>query len=186
MKLVQGVGINDVPNSVKTKEYKTWARMLNRSYDEKLHQRHPTYSDCETSSEFLVFSKFRDWCQNQIGFNLGFDLDKDLLEKGNKEYHPDKCVFIPKEINLFIRVKKQTRGEFLIGVKRDKWGNYIAQISIHGENIYLGLFRSEIDAFQAYKIAKEQAIKDMASKWKDQIDPRAYTALMNYQVEITD
>ena len=32
----------------------------------------------------------------------------------------------------------------------------------------------------------EQAIKDMANKWKDQIDPRTYDALMNYQVEITD
>ena len=100
MRLVQGIGINDVSNSAKTKEYKLWADMLIRSYDEKLHQRQPTYLNCETSSEFLVFSKFRDWCQNQIGFNQpNFELDKDLLEKGNKEYHPDKCVFIPKEIN---------------------------------------------------------------------------------------
>ena len=34
--------------------------------------------------------------------------------------------------------------------------------------------------------AKELRIKEVANKWKDQIDPRAYEALINYQVEITD
>ena len=42
------------------------------------------------------------------------------------------------------------------------------------------------DAFSAYKKAKEAYIKEVATKWKDKIDPRAYEALMNYQVEITD
>ena len=29
-------------------------------------------------------------------------------------------------------------------------------------------------------------IKDIAEKWKSEIDERAYNALMNYTVEITD
>ena len=36
------------------------------------------------------------------------------------------------------------------------------------------------------KIARESYVKEVANKWKDQIDPRVYEALMNYQVEITD
>ena len=45
---------------------------------------------------------------------------------------------------------------------------------------------SKIEAFNAYKKAKENYLKELANKWKGKIDPRAYEALMNYEVEITD
>lgn len=188
MKLVQGVGVNDLPGLAETKEYRLWRSMLNRSYDKKLHQRQPTYLNCEASSDFLVFSKFRDWCQNQIGFNQpNFELDKDLLEKGNKEYHPDKCVFIPKEINSSMRTKKKSRGDLPIGVTLFKDGRYIAaHKAFNGKRVHLGLYKTPQEAFQAYKQAKENHIKLLAEKYRDQIDPRAYEALLNYKVEITD
>ena len=55
-----------------------------------------------------------------------------------------------------------------------------------GKREYLGFFKTELEAFNAYKQAKENFIKEQANKWKSQIDLRAYEALMNYQVEITD
>ena len=187
MKLFRGVGISDMIGVSQTKEYKLWACMLTRSYDEKLHQRQPTYLNCETSSEFLVFSKFHSWCQNQIGFNQPtFELDKDLLEKGNKQYHPDKCVFIPKEINSFLRTRKKMRGELPIGVTLSRSGAPMAMMNLGSGKKYLGCFKTPEQAFQAYKAAKEAHIKVLAEKYKDQIDPRAYDALMNYKVEITD
>ena len=63
---------------------------------------------------------------------------------------------------------------------------YAAQVSRFKEKIRLGYFSTPEEAFQIYKEAKEAYIKEVANKWKDQIDPRAYEALMNYQVEITD
>lgn len=187
MRLFCGVGINDVPGSVKTKEYQLWADMLKRSYDKKLHQRQPTYLDCETSSEFLVLSKFRDWCQNQIGFNqTNFELDKDLLEKSNKEYHPEKCVFIPREINSSLKTRKKMRGNLPIGVSLSQSGSFMAMFNRGGVTRYLGSFSTPEQAFQAYKQAKEAHIKVLANKYKDQIDPRAYDALMQYEVKITD
>ena len=50
----------------------------------------------------------------------------------------------------------------------------------------LGSFKTELEAFNAYKQAKETFIKELADKWKDKIDPRAYEALMNYEVSIDD
>ena len=39
---------------------------------------------------------------------------------------------------------------------------------------------------KAKKEAKELKIKELANKWKGQIDPRAYEALMKYKVNIDD
>ena len=50
----------------------------------------------------------------------------------------------------------------------------------------MGFFNTELEAFKAYKQAKESFVKEQANKFKSQIDPRAYEALMNYTVEITD
>ena len=36
------------------------------------------------------------------------------------------------------------------------------------------------------KQAKEAFVKEQANKWKDKIDPRAYGALMSYEVNIDD
>ena len=55
-----------------------------------------------------------------------------------------------------------------------------------GKREHLGYFKTEVEAFNAYKVAKESFIKEQANNWKDQIDERAYEALMNYAVEITD
>ena len=55
-----------------------------------------------------------------------------------------------------------------------------------GKRDYLGYFKTEIEAFNSYKTAKESFIKEQAEKWKSQIDVRAYNALMNYEVNIDD
>ena len=63
----------------------------------------------------------------------------------------------------------------------------MAQINKNkGKQEYLGSFATELEAFNAYKTAKESFVKEQADNWKSQIDIRAYNALMNYKVEITD
>ena len=89
---------------------------------------------------------------------------------------------MPEEINVALVKSDRTSGEYLIGVDfHKKTGKFRARHKKH-----LGLFNTEIEAFNAYKSAKESYLKELAEKWKDKIDPRAYNALMNYQVDITD
>ena len=176
-------------NGKHVKEYQLWKDMLKRCYGEKRHLRHPTYKDCEVSDNFKSYEYFYEWCNKQIGFgNEYWQLDKDLLAKGNKVYSENTCVFIPKEINLVLVKRTALRGEHLIGVH---WCNtnkaFVATVSKgKGKREHLGLFNTELEAFHAYKQAKECHIKEVANKWKSQIDPRAYNALMNYEVEIDD
>ena len=180
-------------NGVQTKEYKLWNSMLQRCYSDNSKKKYPTYEGCEVSDNFKSYEYFYEWCHNQIGFsNDGngnpFHLDKDLLVKGNKIYSESTCVFIPSEINAILTKRTASRGEHLIGVHWYKKGKaFKAQISKNkGKREHLGSFNTELEAFRAYKEAKEAFVKEQAEKWKGKIDDRAYNALINYQVEITD
>ena len=174
---------------VLTKEYMLWCSMLQRCYSDFYKKKHPTYQGCEVSENFKSYEYFYEWCHKQIGFsNKDWHLDKDLLMKGNKVYSEYSCVFIPHEINTVLVKCEASRGKHLIGVyyhKRDK--AFVARVSKNkGNREWLGSFKTEIEAFNTYKVAKESFIKEQAEKWKDKIDPRAYEALMNYEVNIDD
>ena len=176
-------------NDVQTKEYELWCNMLRRCYSDNSKKKNPTYEGCEVSDNFKSYEYFYEWCHKQIGFgNKDWQLDKDLLIKGNKVYNENICVFLPKEINSLLTKSAASRGEHLIGVCWSKTHKaFVATVSKNkGKREHLGLFNTELEAFNAYKTAKESFIKEQANKWKGQIDERAYEALMNYTVEITD
>ena len=176
-------------NGRNTKEYDLWYSMLRRCYSDNSKKKHPTYEGCEVSDNFKSYEYFYEWCQSQIGFgNKGWHLDKDLLIKGNKVYSESTCVFLPSEINTVLVKHTPSRGKHPIGVSwYSKSKTFIAQVNKNkGKPENLGYFKTEIEAFNAYKTAKEFFIKELANKWKGQIDVRAYEALMNYRVEITD
>ena len=180
-------------NDVVTKEYKLWHSMLVRCYSDAYKKRQPTYIGCEVSDNFKSYEYFYEWCHKQIGFGGDgsgnpFHLDKDLLIKGNKVYSENTCVFLPQEINSLLIKRESLRGEYLIGVHWSKTHKaFKAQVSKNkGKQEHLGYFKTETEAFNSYKKAKEAFIKEQAEKWKSQIDTRAYNALMNYEVSIDD
>lgn len=194
---VYGVGVvgNEAisDSGVCKKDYKQWANMLRRCYDKAYHVVRPTYKGCSVSDNFLFYPYFKEWCGKQIGFDnkddrkRKFVLDKDVLVKGNKIYSEETCCFIPYEINNILVNCEKNRGELPIGVSLEsQTGKYKAYITRESVFTYLGLFDDQEEAFYAHKKAKESYVKELANKWKDQIDIRVYEALMKYQVEITD
>ena len=191
---VHGVGVTGTKypitvDDVITKEYDLWHNMLQRCYSGAFKNKNPTYEGCEVITNFKYYECFYEWCHKQIGFgNQGWHLDKDLLIKGNKVYSENTSVFIPSEINTVLIKSTASRGKHLIGVCWSKKSKaFVAMVSrSKSGSEYLGLFNTEIEAFNAYKQAKENYIKELANKWVDRIDPRAYNALMKYQVEIDD
>ena len=191
---VYGVGVLGTKypstiNGVNTKEYALWKHMLERCYSNTYKKKYPTYQGCGVSENFKSYEYFYEWCHRQVGFgNEGWHLDKDLLTKDDKVYSENTCVFLPQEINKVLTKREVSRGEYLIGVY---WCNtkkvFVARVNKNkGKQEYLGRFKTELEAFNAYKQAKESFIKEQAEKWKLQIDPKAYEALMNYKVDITD
>ena len=176
-------------NGVLTKEYDLWHNMLRRCYSDKYQKKYPTYKGCEVSDKLKSYEYFYEWCHKQVGFNnQGWHLDKDLLIKGNNVYSESTCVFIPAEVNTLLVKSTASRGKHLIGVCWCKTHKaFVAQVRKNkGKREKLGYFKTELEAFNAYKKAKEAFVKEQANEWKGKIDDRAYEALMNYQVEITD
>ena len=175
-------------NGKKCPIYYAWVRMFERCYSKKLHESFPTYIGCTVSDEFKDYSKWREWYDNYQYKYDGWHLDKDLLIKGNKVYSENTCVFLPHEINQILVKCTASRGEHLIGVCWSKTNKaFMAQVNKNkGKREHLGFFNTEIEAFNAYKKAKESFIKEQADKYKDLLDPRAYEALYNYTVDIDD
>ena len=190
-KLVCGIGFNSgkypaTVNGKVLKEYKLWRSILSRCYSIKYQEEHPTYIGCQTSENFKNYSYFHEWVQQQIGFGeTGFELDKDLLLKGNRIYSEATCLFIPKRLNTLLLSCKAARGILPVGVSHHT-GKFLAQCSSGSASNHIGVFKTPEEAFQAYKQAKETFIKSQAEKWKDQIDIRAYEALIRYEVLPTD
>jgi len=191
--LVFGVGINDWVGNVNVDgkhiwEYKLWKSMLKRCFSEKFKQKCPTYKDVTCSKEWLSMTKFIEDVSQMRGYGLeGWDLDKDILQKGNKLYSKSTCCFVPHEVNSLLIKSDKARGEYPVGVYFHKpSGKFVAQLTINGRLKHLGLFANPEEAFFAYKAAKEAQIKVVAEKWKHLLDDRVYQALINYTVDIDD
>ena len=172
-------------NGKRLKEYMLWGSMLKRCYDDKYHSEHPTYRDCYVSENFKYYSYFKDWCSRQVGFNqTGWDLDKDILVRGNKSYSEDTCVFVPQEINKLLNRQDKDQDKYPLGVYYDsRENNFQSKINNGKKQVRIGRFDTAEEAFQAYKQAKEGRIKLLADKYRGELDARVYEALMGYQVE---
>lgn len=165
------------------KIYTTWRNMLRRCYDKTYQEVQPTYKDVTVCEEWKCFQIFAEWVEEN--YKEGFQLDKDILIKGNKIYSPETCCFVPQEINNLFTKRSNHRGEYPIGVQK-VCNNFQVRFVKSGVQICLGVFNTIFEAFQAYKTAKEAHIKEVADKWRGQITEPCYEALINYQVEITD
>jgi hypothetical protein len=192
--LIYGVGISTKGKYKRsqdgkgTKWYKMWCGMLERCYCPVRHISDPSYKGCSVDPRFHRFQDFMEWVVIQIGFlDCDSHLDKDLLFKGNKIYGPDTCVLLNFDLNMLLTKRNASRGKYPIGVTFHKASNkFRARVRKEGVDVHLGGFMDIESAFKAHKEAKESHMKDMAAKYKDVIDPRAYFALMNYTVSITD
>ena len=80
-------------NNIKTEEYIKWISMFVRCYDDKYHERQPSYIGCTVAEPFQNFQIFAEWYNHNI-------------YEGNKIYSPATCCFLPKEINTAINYKR--------------------------------------------------------------------------------
>lgn len=184
-------------NRIVIKEYNVWSNMLERCFKE--NKRNIRYQDVTCCEEWLYFPNFYEWLHSQENFEKWlngkkWDLDKDILVKGNKIYSPETCCLVPHNVNsLFIKTDA-LRGDLPIGVcYKPKEQRYMARVSmVKNGKVYRrteGRYPTPEDAFYlGYKPCKERYIKKVAQEeyGLGNITKRCYEAMMKYEVEITD
>lgn len=183
--LVHGVGFNSSIECEPTHSlpYNRWTHILQRCYGDK--RKRKSYDGCIICNEWHDYSKFKEWfLANHVD---GWQIDKDILVKGNKVYSPETCCFVPQEINTLFTSCRVKRGKYPLGVSFIKSKNrYMATVSIDNKNKTLGYFDNPIEAFECYKLAKESQIKAIANKWRDKLPKSTYDALIRYKIDIND
>lgn len=182
-KLIYGVGLNDQTSTNDRHVYTRWHSMLRRCYAPNQANENPSYIGCSVHSDFIKYSDFHDWFIKQVGStNVGWHLDKDILICSNKVYGPDTCVLVPRQLNSLLAY--QYPSEYPPGVSWHKGTKkFQAKLNSDGQRIHIGVYQTPEAAHEAYKAAKLNEIHRQAAIYRDQIDPRAYAALMAYSFE---
>ena len=196
---VYGVGIigTKYPRSVNCrniKEYETWRHILRRCYDSELKGRQPTYNDVSCCDEWLCYENFYEWLHKQSNFDKWYEgkrwaVDKDIFTKRNKVYSPENCCLVPQNVNCLFLKREAERGEYPIGVRYTNDGFLaVCRNPFLDSAEELGYYSTPERAFNAYKVYKENIIKQVAEiEYKNgNIIKECYEAMLNYVVEIDD
>lgn len=121
--VVFNVGINDADYKiqnfiggkyVKCPFYVAWSEMIRRCYDPKWVARRQNYAGCKVCDEWLTFSNFKKWMEQQDW--KGKALDKDIIKQGNKIYCPEFCAMVCSLTNNFVTDRVNHRGIWPLGV----------------------------------------------------------------------
>lgn len=175
-----GVGIHACKiGKRKTPAYALWSGIMQRGYCPEFKRSNPSYSDVTVCADWHDFQCFAEWFYSQkSSARPGFQLDKDLIIDGNREYSPEACSFVPSQINSLLNDCAGRRGKLKQGVSLvDRKNAYVARISIKGTPVKIGSFLTEDAAYSAYLSAKTKYVRAMAEEYKPFLHPSVYQNL---------
>ena len=170
--------------------YNYWVRMIGRCYnpEEILKNTGRRYVFVEVNRGWFCFQNFAEWALKQPNWNMGFDLDKDLLGNGS-EYSDTNCTFLPPDVNIFLAENwTKTEHNLPIGVQYIKPATlgakvgYVARCHTDKGREYLGYFNDPMEGYRAYKTAKETYAKILAERFKDVLTKEAYLKLKDFKL----
>lgn len=162
-------------------EYKKWSAILRRCYSEEFYLRNPSYIGCTVHEDWHNFQVFAEWYTKHESFGLGYEIDKDILVKDNKQYGEGACCLVPKELNLLLNNNGKLLSKYYQGVYLDKTtGLYKASMCKYNTNIGLGYFKTPEEAHEAYIKAKSDYVEEVVSNWVGRVEGRVLDALLNW------
>lgn len=154
--------------------YSKWQGIKRRVCAEEYRQKNPSYREASCSEEWLYFSNFKGWMENQPW--EGMELDKDIIVPSNKLYSEDTCCFVPKQLNIVFRdySMKRIKANLPMGVTlypsattRKSKVKYKVQVStIDKVQKYLGLYETKEEAHSVWQEAKAKEFEACVYWWQ--------------------
>jgi len=89
--------------------YRKWMEMKRRVTSKTYKAKNKTYANTTCCEEWLVFSNFKRWMEQQPW--EGMELDKDILDKESNTYSPETSRFVPHKINSLFRQWDKSKKE---------------------------------------------------------------------------
>lgn len=133
---------------------------------------------------FKDFQEFAGWCNEQHGYMIKegsgkyWQLDKDLLSGGAREYNSENCLFVPNYINGLLNTQAKKERTLALGVTAWSKGRFRPQIQDGPNKKHLGLFNSEIEAHRVYQNAKLDVIQNIINKDFDYLGSKIVDVLI--------
>lgn len=166
-----------------TRLYNRWKAVLGRCYNGN-NPRITSYDTSTVSDEWLNFQTFAYWLSSQKYYLKNYDIDKNLLSVSGTNYSAENCCMLPPAINTaIVRKGKNTSNGLPCGVH---WHahNCCYTSTVHtAYSTYQGSFQSVEAAWKVAKKSKEEYVKTLANKFKENLDEHVYNALMAWEQE---
>ena len=127
--MLYGMGIKSHKDRKMSREaYTRWHDMMKRCYGKEYRK---TYEGITVCKEWLTMSNFFDWYLEQ-GVVTNLEIDKDIINPDAKEYSPENCCFVPKELNILFRTMPNKRA-LPMGVSHN--GKNTFKVTFRGKHI---------------------------------------------------
>lgn len=176
-----GVGRHPVSeNGRKTDAYVRWQAMLNRVYSKIRRKSSICYLNVSVSPEWFNFQNFANWYSlnlPEMGRHTAC-VDKDIFGYRERIYSENTCAIVPLPVNMAIQLGKSC----YFCKRRNKWVASLTE-QIDGKPFHrsLGYFINESDAVVAYCKAKDEYVKSVAVKYKENLSALTFEKLLNFE-----
>lgn len=160
---LQRVGTGN-SNTYQTRASILWGNLKRRL--KALQPRDETYYG--SNNLFLNFQDFAQWCQdvpNYVAIDKNgrfYQLDKDILIPGNRDYSHSTCCFVPAELNMIFSKGNNKTNKLLMGTCLEpKSGKFVTHIGglglLHG---YAGIYETEMEAHRVWQLGKIKVLNN--------------------------
>lgn len=161
------------------------SRYFNMKYrcGKEYQDRNPRYYGTYMCKKWLEDKKaFYNWIDNNYYEVSGeqMDIDKDILQYGNRQYHPDLCLIVPHIVNALYENIEVGKTSVTYSKKTKK---YSVKISDGKKNIRANNLDTYNEALDIFCDIKQGILVRMAKSLQDQMPDKVYQAMINTDVK---